>query len=75
MLVHLDGYVKEVDVRKCSNVMFAVITLTDEFFSTSASHTASVLVFSVCIKIATLLNACWVIFGRSQVLTLRTIEI
>lgn len=28
-----------------------------------------ILVFSVCIKIATLWNLCWVIFGRSQVLT------
>ena len=42
MPVHLVGYIKEVSVRKCSKVMFAVITLTDEFFShISKSHSIS----------------------------------
>ena len=63
MLVHLDGYMKEVSVRKSSNVMFAVITLTDEFFGhISKSHSISSClqcVYEDCNIVKSLLGHLW----------------
>lgn len=63
MLVHLiDGYM-EVSVRKCSNVMFAVITLTDEFFGhINKSHSISSClqcVYEDCNIVKSLLGHLW----------------
>ena len=76
MLVQLAGYMKEADQRQYINVLklrFRLSFRLTNSLATSASHTASVFVLWV-IKIAPLLNLCWVILARSLVLILRVTE-
>ena len=63
MLVHVVGYRKEISVRKCSKVMFAVITLTVKFFShISKSYSVSSClqcVYEDCNIVKSLLGHLW----------------